>query len=215
MVYRRLEQAGFTLLEMMIASVVLSVLVGGIYMVLTTGVLAYGSGITDADLEQQTGRALDRIVEEISMSGSDVLFPMPNPPLSSSQLTYQTNGGFDAGSINWGGTSRIEFRHASDDPDDGVDNNGNGLVDEGIVVWVKDPGGANERLVVLTHWVREYLEGEKPNGMDDNGNGLVDERGLSFDFVGGVLTVRLTLERKDNTGRVHGRTCEVSVTPRN
>ena len=79
---------------------------------------------------------------------------------------------------------RFEFVYDPDEVDDGQDNNGNGLIDEGRIVWTRNVGAPDERSVVLCHQVREYLEGEVPNGLDDNGNGLVDEKGLSFERNG-------------------------------
>ena len=68
---------------------------------------------------------------------------------------------------------------------------------------------------VLARFVREYLEGEVPNGKDDNGNGLVDEMGLSFDSIGMVWTVRLTLERRDANGNLCTQTVQTAVKMRN
>jgi hypothetical protein len=99
--------------------------------------------------------------------------------------------------------------------DNGLDDNGNGLVDEGVIVWTENPGLVDERRVIRSHWVREYLEGELPNGLDDNGNGLRDERGLCFSIEGDVLTIRITLERRDDDGRIHTKTVQTSVRVRN
>ena len=83
------------------------------------------------------------------------------------------------------------------------------------MVRVDNAGTADERLTVLTHWVREYLEGEIPNGKDDNGNGLVDEPGLCFDVIGEVWTIRLTLERRDSKNRSVMHTAQTSIKTRN
>jgi hypothetical protein len=68
---------------------------------------------------------------------------------------------------------------------------------------------------VLTHWVRELLEGEEENGIDDNGNGLVDERGFCVERFGETLVVRLTLQRADAEGHLLTRTAVTSTRVRN
>jgi len=206
---------GFTLIEMMIAVVVLTVIVGGSYAILGTGVDTYGSGVARDDLERHGNRVLARIIEEIGSTGTGIIYPTPYKPYSTEVVNYQHNLGFAGDAIQWGPPMRLELVYHPDDPDDGRDNNGNGLVDECRVLLTENPGQPNERTVVLTEWVREYLEGEEPNGQDDNGNGFVDERGLCFDLLGDVWTIRLTLERLDTKNRLVTHTLETSVKPRN
>jgi len=96
-----------------------------------------------------------------------------------------------------------------------LDNNGNGLVDEGRLVLRRNPGAASEQVTVLLTGVAEFLEGEiGGNLIDDNGNGLVDEPGFCL-VVGGQITAHLTLLRPGPDGRVLARTMETSVAPRN
>ena len=45
--------------------------------------------------------------------------------------------------------------------EDGVDNDGDGLVDEGRVVWIQNRGVLGERRAVLCNWVSETLLGER------------------------------------------------------
>ena len=99
--------------------------------------------------------------------------------------------------------------------DDGLDNNGNGLVDEGRVVLTENLGGADERDRILARRVRELLEGELDNGVDDNGNGLVDEKGFSFERMGESLVIRMTMERIDVGQRTIERSAQTSVRLRN
>jgi prepilin-type N-terminal cleavage/methylation domain-containing protein len=209
------RESGFTLLELIISATIVSLLVGVSYGVVVTGASTYSLGSTQGDLEMQAGRTVDSIVSAMAESGADVIGPALEPPYCSSIVTLQRNKGFKDGSIQWGAVQSYSFAYADDDPDDGVDNDGDGLIDEGQLVLVQNPGEASERITVLARNVREYLEGEAPNGKDDNGNGLVDERGLAISFESGVWTVRVTLERLDSKGRTCVRTAETSVSPRN
>jgi len=208
-------QRGVTLLELMIGSVILAVVAGGAYALMGTGVDTYRIGAIQSEVERRANHVMEEITAELAQAGRDVLYPAPVPPVASASLTLQKNEGWSGDAIDWSTPTVIEFRHAPDDPDDGVDNNGNGLVDEGQIVQRLNAGRPDEYEVVLSNWVREYLEGEEPNGKDDNGNGLVDEPGLSFDVMGEVWTVRLTLERRDGKGRLATHTVQTSVKTRN
>lgn len=211
----RTRSAGFTFVEMMVASVVAILVAAGVYAILSTGTDTYATEAVSTDLERQAARALAAISNEISMAGSVTIFPQQSPPLSAAGLGLQKSEGYSGGAVVWGPLVLLTFDYDLDDPNDGKDNDGDGCVDEGLLVLRQDPGGPNDRTVVLARHVREYLEGEEPNGLDDNGNGLVDERGLCVSVSGGVYTIRLTLERKDSNGRLLTRTVETSVTPRN
>jgi hypothetical protein len=104
--------------------------------------------------------------------------------------------------------------------DNGADDDGDGLIDEGMIEFTRDLGAGTERIVRWARGVREYLAGENPNVADDNANGLTDERGLSFSLTGRILTIRLTLQavgaKGDGaSGTVLSRTVETSVRLRN
>ena len=120
---------------------------------------------------------------------------MPDSPYWEESLTLDRLSSVDSdGGLGWE-TIRLEFQYDEGESDNGADDNGNGLVDEGRVVLTRAVGTAEENSVVLCRSVREYLEGEEPNGSDDNGNGLVDEKGFCFTLDGDLLMVRLTIER--------------------
>ncbi|MHC4860509.1 MAG: prepilin-type N-terminal cleavage/methylation domain-containing protein [Planctomycetota bacterium] len=211
----RNSESGFTLLEIVIVSAALAVIVLGVYAILGTGLDTYGAGMRMSELEKRANLVASRIAEELSDSSPDVMFPTTGPPAFATVVNFQTNTGYTDGAIVWGPPVRIEFQYAPDDPNDGVDNNRNGLIDEGRIVRRENPGQPNERLVVLTNWVPEYLEGEIPNSSDDNGNGLEDERGFSVSVEEGVWILHITLSRPGPSGRMHMHTVEVSVQPRN
>jgi prepilin-type N-terminal cleavage/methylation domain-containing protein len=214
----RRREAGVTLLELMVAASILTVISGGIYSLLNTGIDTYRIGMKTADIERRTAKVLEQVAEDLSAAGRNVVFPVPTHPNTSSEVTFQKNVGFSGGTsgvIQWSPMVKLVLRPDPGDPNDGKDNNGNGLVDECVIVRIVNVGDPNERSTVLTRWVREYLEGEEPNGIDDNGNGLVDEPGLSFDVIGDVWTVRLTLEQFDANGRLVTHSMNTSIKTRN
>jgi hypothetical protein len=204
------RRAGLTIVEVVIVAIVLSAVLASTVGVMTTTGDTLASGTSVAALEARANRVLERIHSELLQAGLStvvVAAPGENPALD-----YRR--GIDyAEEIVWGPPRRIEYRPA--EAVDGIDNDDDGLVDEGEIVWIADPGQPNERVVTLATGIRAHLEGEFPNGADDNGNGLVDERGLSFELQGNTLLVRITVEGSDAKGRPLVRTAMTAIRLRN
>ena len=214
---------GVTLIEILIAAVLLSVLVGAIGITTVSGSHTYEQGITSADVEGKARRLVDRIAREVleASRGSLVLTPAVAfggvPDDGAIQADFRPVEGFGAGGLALGPLRSLRLVYTQGEIDDGADNNGNGLVDECRVVLVPDVAGAPGQAIGLCGFVREYLEGETQDDADQNGNGLSDERGLCFEYDGvtQVLTIRVTLERLTSQGtRVTG-TAVTSVRLRN
>ncbi len=193
------NKEGFSIVELLIAASIFSVILTGTYGILISTQNTYAVGISVSSLNMHARRAVDRIAEEIQDAGIETLFPSPNPPFGSSELTFQKNVDYQDGAIVWGDVIKIGLLN----PDSDV-----------LAMWT-DPGGVNEQVSRLTTWVRDYAEGEAANGADDNGNGLVDEKGFSFELNGNTLTIRLALERTDEDGRVYTSSVDTSVRLRN
>jgi hypothetical protein len=200
---------------MMVSVVVLVIALGGVYSLFFAGVDTYAIGATQGDLERNAKRVLNRVAEELTLAGVDTVSPVPESPFAGDEVTYQKSLGLVDGVLTWGPAITIQLTHSSEDPPDGVDNNGNGLVDEGVLVLRTNPGEANETTEVLCRWVRAHLEGEVENNVDDNGNGLVDEPGFALKEENGLWTIYLTLEKRDANGRLLTHTLETSVRQRN
>ncbi len=207
-------RAGFTLIEVMIALALVSIAIVAANMVSTAGLGILRSTSVETALDTNALRAIDRITFQIAKADAATLLP-PEPLDGTSELAFQEVIGLDAGEPLWGPVQEVALVLESAEVDDGLDNNGNDLVDEGRVVMRRDVGGPDERTVVLCHGVRELLEGELLNGIDDNGNGLIDEPGFSLQWDEGVLWVRLSVEEVDGEGRRVVRTLQTSVRTRN
>jgi prepilin-type N-terminal cleavage/methylation domain-containing protein len=208
-------ESGLTLLEVAVCAAILGIIVMLAYPTLTTGMTAYGNEAASSDLERQARLVVDEIAESLSLAGRDSVSPDYEEPYSGNWVMFQKNEGYSCGAIQWGPTQVIHHEYDLDDAPDGMDNNGNGVVDEGRILWWQDVCTPWDDNVVLTRNVREYLEGEIPNGQDDNGNGLIDERGLCITRSGNVWTIRLSLEKACGDGQTIIRTVETSVRPRN
>jgi len=202
-------RAGFTLVEFAVATALLGVISGAIFMATDSSGKSIRTGSVVSSLENRGSVALDRIAEELSLAVRDDVLPgapAAEAPFHASQLDFQIST-WVSPNVILGNTARIGFEYTPDEPNDGVDNNGNGLIDEGRVVLTTDVGLGSEGRQVLCRGVSESFEGEvSGNGLDDNRNGLRDEGGCSFDFDGDRVTIRLTLAATDSQGLVISRT---------
>jgi len=206
---------GYTLLEMSIVLVLLGMVLGATFTVGMSSDKTYRTGTTAAHLEAQADMAVGRIVSDLRIARRDSLAPDPAPGSGGESVEYVQPVGITNGVVQWSPPRRLAFEYETGEIDDGLDNNRNGLVDEGQVVLREDFGGANERRHVITRWVRELAAGETANGADDNGNGLVDEPGFLVERFDETLVVRLTLEQRDGEGRLRNRTSRTSARMRN
>lgn len=210
------RRAGFTLIEVAIGITILAAITGVMAMVGVTSSDLFKTCVERSGVEIQVRRSLDRLRAALLVSGLDTLDPRPAGGLWSSDLTFDQLQGMtdDRGRVIWRSMS-AGLEMARGEVDDGVDNNGNGLVDERNLVLIRDVGEAEERRIVLSRWVRELYAGETANGLDDNGNGLIDEAGFCYRLRGDSVDLFLTLERIDGKGRTITRSLETSVLLRN
>ncbi|MBL8862445.1 MAG: type II secretion system protein [Planctomycetes bacterium] len=211
----RCRRAGFTLVESLIAAAMLGIVLSAVGLTVLSGKEHFRHGMTAAALEGRTARLLDRIVAEVLWAGADTLPVQPTAPLGASEIEFRVCNGVVGGAQVWSGRTRIRLVPEPTDPWNGLDDDGDGVIDEGQVVLTRDLGGPDEVDVVLGGGVRRLLEGEQANALDDDGNGLVDEAGLSFVVQDGALTIRLSLEARDGAGRTLIRTAQTAVNMRN
>lgn len=208
-------RAGFSLVELVIAVTLFAMLMASVVLVARSSDRAYRTGATVAHMEAQVAMAVQRIVSELSSAGIDTFAALPAPGVATDQLQYLNAVDFDGAQVLWSAPRRLALELEPGELDDGLDNNGNGLVDERCVVLTENLGLLNERRLVLTRWVPELAEGELANGADDDGNGLVDEPGFSVERIGETLIVRLSLQKRDSEGRLLNRSASTSTRIRN
>jgi prepilin-type N-terminal cleavage/methylation domain-containing protein len=215
------ERAGFTLVEMMISASLLAFVLGAATMIALSSASAFSMGHGNMTLEAKVRRTANRLVNEFTSAGRVGLIPDPQPfppapGVGTSTLDFRKNVGVVGGVVQWGPLTRIRFEYSPSEIDNGLDDDGNGLIDDGAVVWLENPDTPQERRAVLINGVSEFLQGEIPNGLDDNGNGLIDEQGLSFDMDNNNLIIRLSLERmQTGTQQPIVRSIETSILLRN
>lgn len=212
----RATSRGYTLVEVMISLVVLAMLLGVMALVTMSSRGAYEQDFLNSSVDSLARRAIAHVADELLDADRSTIVLDPGAPFPSTGLDYRRGLGW-AGGLLTTPTRRLTLQYMPGEVDDGVDNNGNGLIDECRLVFTPDVDTAPGLTVTRTNWVRELLEGELPNGVDDNGNGAVDEGGLfvTFDPATGIFTAALTLERRNREGQLVTRTARTSVRVRN
>jgi hypothetical protein len=219
----RRSSRGTTLIELLAALLILSVIVGMIGMTVVSGSRSYELGITSADVDGQARRLIDRLGREFLDASRSSLALTPHaafggvPDDGAIQADYRRVTGYAGGALQVGSLRSLRLVYGMGEIDDGLDNNGNGLIDECRIVILPDATGAPAQVVGLGGFVREYLEGESQDDADENGNGLSDERGLCFTYdpAAQVLTIRITIERMTSRGQRLTSTAQTSVRLRN
>jgi prepilin-type N-terminal cleavage/methylation domain-containing protein len=209
------DQRGFTLVEALIAATLLAVLFLAVAQASARASDAFDEGSAEHALSTTTHRGLERITQAIQFASGAILADLGDPDLGDDDVTFSVPRGWTGTAVDWSGPIRIFAELEPGELDDGQDNDGDGLVDELRVVQVENEGQPDELRTVLASGVAELFEGESANNVDDNGNGLIDERGLSLSATGNVVTVRLACQRRDEAGRLLGKTAETAVRLRN
>jgi hypothetical protein len=210
---RATRRAGFTLVEAIVAGSLMVLLLSSAVLAARGGMGAFRATQDTSGAETRVRRALDRVVFELLSAGASELLPNPAGDFGTDSLQFRKPIGLAGTAPVWGPILSLAFEYAPGELDDGLDNDGNGLVDDGQLVLTRDVGG-DEHRVVLCRNVAELLEGEIANGDDDNGNGVRDEGGFNVHRVGEVLFVRLSVLEAMDTGTIT-RTLETSVRLRN
>ncbi|MBL8860149.1 MAG: prepilin-type N-terminal cleavage/methylation domain-containing protein [Planctomycetes bacterium] len=195
------RSSGFTLIEITIALVLLVVVVGNVYWLLQKTTTAISSQNTAYDIDTHARRAMDKIIMAlVGARANDVMIPTGSPNYTS-LLNYRESMGLDANGADIpSDPQRIERTN----------------VDGGEVTWFKNPDTSNEKRVIFTRNVPQFLKDELGNGVDDNANGIIDETGLAFEMNDrNSITVYLTLTRTMPDGTVVSRELHETVTCRN
>lgn len=171
------NRQGFSLLELMIVTSIFGIILAGVYGILMSTQSTYAVGTASASLNLQARRTVDRIAEELRDAGVETLFPSPTLPFGSDDLTFQKNVGYQAGAIVWGDVNRVALwepaspalalwtdlgganeksafltlwvrEYAEGEVANGLDDNGNGLVDEKGISFALDGNTLTIRLTL-------------------------------------------------------------------
>lgn len=210
------RRRGFTLVEVAISTVLLAGVMGAVVMMTTRNHDAYRASTQQARVEQSLQRALIQIASALRNSSALSLAAQSGnfTNLGCGDFVFETDPVMNAGVFGFNALGRLAFELDAE-ADNGIDDDGDGLVDEGVVALYRDWGGANEQRIVLVKNVSELQAGEAANGADDNGNGMTDEPGFAASVVGDVVTLSLTVEEMSPAGGLVTRSAASSVRLRN
>ncbi len=192
---RSARRRGHTLVEMSVAVAVLGVVLGAVGMFQMLGNDQTEALIERSALDSRAQRALNRIVGELTGVGQSLLVPDPNSALGTASLSYRHPVGVDAaGTLSWGPPSQLLFEADPRDPDNGLDDDSDGLVDECqlVLLRVTGPSGPATRTVLCTD-VAPTAGSEAINGLDDDADGIVDESGFHVRRTGDLLIIHLSV----------------------
>lgn len=146
---------GFTLVEVVIATTLLTAIFGAAFTVVVSGSRTVEDGITETELHESLRGVLDRMT-------ADVRSARVEPLLSPSILRFRKLHGsyddgfgdfdFDTAEIQWDGIPVMRYEWSVDPGEtrNDIDDDGDGLIDEGRLSRV-----ANGTSIVLSHHVPE------------------------------------------------------------
>ncbi len=210
----RAARRGFSLLEVVISLTVFSLVIGSAFELLVRGRELSRATAQRAAATRKSQAALDRAVEELR-EASGTVNPDPSGASGSATMQFQTPLSVAGAVVNWSGLRQLLWESDPGDPIGGGDDDNDGLIDEGRLVFVRDVGAPNERRIVLANNVPRVAPDEVANNADDNGNGVVDEGGFNIQRVGDVFTLRLWVSEPGPGGRREVGSAEVSIILRN
>jgi prepilin-type N-terminal cleavage/methylation domain-containing protein len=190
------RQSGFSLIEVMIVTTIFFVVLGAIFQVMSIGLYTYQSGDAMVAIQNQARRIVDKIANEIQAAGLSTI--SPTPPATGSEgthtITFQCSTGYSGDSIQWGDVTTIAFGYESGETDNGVDDDGDTLIDEGLIT-------------------RSVVSGEST--VTETLGMWVKENGLSFNLNRSLLIITIEMERKDIRGEILETSLTTSVQIKN
>ena len=212
----RSSRSGFTMVELMVSALILSVMMGFVLLVQSTGQAAADQTGLEDEADSRLTRALERAANELrSVVDTTIWEDIAGFEGGASQVTFQALESLEAGVATSGPVKRLEVELETSELLDNLDNDGDGLVDEGALYLTQALGEDEEMRVLLCRGVRLMYTGETLDLADENGNGLVDEGGFHVERDGDRLIIRLALEVARSDGSRVERTGEASIRIRN
>jgi prepilin-type N-terminal cleavage/methylation domain-containing protein len=211
-----LRSNGFTLVEIAISLTILTLAMGSALFLSARGTAGCEQSMAESALLGRVGRSCEQILDLVVGANKSNMAPLdPAAPWGCDALEFEHSMGWSAGEVQWSPRVRIAFEVEDNEIDNGIDDDGDGRIDEGRIIAIENPGGVAESRRVIVRGVRRFLEDETKNGLDDNGNGLIDESGMSFERVDDVLVLRLTLEIEGSEHRMITKSFTTSIRLRN
>lgn len=172
------KNSGFTLVEALIASAILSALIAATFQILITAQNHQASAAIRDNLRSQAEKALNDIIDEFQNINEECIY---DPVLSNANAPAQDRVEFsrvtsvdEFGARSYS-TERyvIQFEYANGETDNGVDDNTNGLIDEGSIVMRELTSGKLMKTIAIN--VMENYD-------HDSNSGTANIPGFSISF---------------------------------
>ncbi|MCW8129804.1 MAG: hypothetical protein KIS92_05565 [Planctomycetota bacterium] len=208
-----------SLLEALVATVILAVLLGGVFAFLVSARDHFESVTIESDLRDRSRIVMDFICTELRQASAATIEINDSPTtLAGSKIAFKKAIGYAGGALQVGPVNAFTWVLAPEETLVGVDDDADGVLDEGYIRYSDGIGDRD-----LNDNCSSLLEGEVEDTVDNNGNGAADERGLFFQRKTNVansivaeVIVRLTLIKRDRFRRViYETSSEAAVTFRN
>jgi len=212
------RKAGFSLVEITLGIAVMGMVLGALAQIGVTTSGAFKTSASQLDMEIRARQSITRVLQELTGVIADTMEDDdPVNPAGASRFRFRTAVGRDAnGDPIPGEFQRLEWQRDPAENDNGVDDDGDGLIDEGRLLLTRDAELGNATPVIICRNVAEFVQGEVPNGVDDNGNDITDEPGFVVRREGALLSIWLTVEEiEPQTGQLIQRTTQTAVRLRN
>lgn len=170
------RRSGFTILEVVLAAAILAILVAKGGMLLSSSVEQANEVNVEIEVEDHARRVLKQIAQAVMSSDRQSLNPTSAAPLDSDDIRYRVQLGIEDGEVVWTDPEEIAFEEDrlqvqwSQNPDteserrvvwtsmvspylegeipNGMDDNGNGLIDEKGLSFVVDRDAVTIRLTL-------------------------------------------------------------------
>jgi prepilin-type N-terminal cleavage/methylation domain-containing protein len=102
------SESGMSLVEVMVTVVIFSFVLGAIYTVLNTGEAAWETNKTRIELQQETRKAMDWMINDLRQAGNSSIVDVPADGLTTHhQITFKTPSTVTNGTIQWNASSIV------------------------------------------------------------------------------------------------------------
>jgi hypothetical protein len=203
--HRRLQasgRAGFTLVEVTISLGVFVLVALNIGLLTKAGKSAAESGVLMMRVDDELHLTVDRIGLALLAADASEVDGLTPAPLPSSSVRFQASLGTNGGEVVYGPVEEVAWLPTQE-----------GM---GSVWWRERPENEAERRVTWSKHVPLAYKAELPeNFADDNENGLIDEGGLAFTMAAKKISIHVTVERKDEDGKLMSTQKKSVITCRN
>lgn len=126
---------GFTLLEAALMVAILSVVLGGTFSVLFYSERLFADQMKQYALTQSGARIMERLTEELRSAYPPTLLPLAIS--DSDYVTFQRVTGQVSGVVLLGSQTTISLEYRPSDLPNGRDDDGNGVIDDGYIVYTE------------------------------------------------------------------------------